>query len=140
MFPPRLKKTGSPPSFDYSVSGIVNSNISGIPLKVNGWLTVSLNYNVNFKCDVCGKIVFSQEVQGLTFETKNIDHVDFSKIQSLDVEIFNNIGKHVFFQNHYSFQCPLCGRWVGLNHDDCFDHKLGVCVFCGNFIKQDSGI
>jgi hypothetical protein len=34
----------------------------------------------------------------------------------------------------------LCGRWVGENHDNCFDHKLGVCIFCGNFIKQDSGV
>ncbi len=140
MFPPRLKKTGSPPSFDYSIYGMKESNVSGIPLRVDGWLTASLEYEVVFKCDVCGKEVFNQKIQGFPFQVKTTEDVDFSKIQSLDIEIFNNIGRHVFFENHYSFQCPLCGRWVGKNHDDCFDHRLGVCVFCGNFIKQDSGV
>lgn len=136
MFPPRQKKTGSPPAFDYSVSGIKESNVSGIPLRVGGWLTVSMRYAVGFKCDVCGKIVFSSEIQGLPFQEKTVDDVDFSVIQSLDVEMFNNIQKHVFFESHYSFQCPLCGRWVGKGHDDCFDKNLGVCRFCGNFLRQ----
>ena len=136
MFPPRLKKTGSPPSFDYAVLGVVESNVSGIPLKVGGWFTASLEYEVSFKCDVCGKEVFRQKIQGFPFHTKDVESENLSVIQSLDVELFNNIEKHVFFQSHYLFQCPLCGRWVA-RHDECFDHKLGVCVFCGNFIKSE---
>ncbi|MCL5011502.1 MAG: hypothetical protein M1594_01245 [Candidatus Marsarchaeota archaeon] len=137
MFPPRLKKTGSPPSFDYSTSGLKESNVSGISLRVNGWMTVSIEYYINFKCDVCGRTVFSQNVRGLPFEVRTVSDIDFSAIQSIDVEMFNNIGRHVFFESHYSFQCPLCGRWVGKNHEDCLDKNLGVCRFCGNFLKSE---
>lgn len=139
----RLKERNAPPSYVYQIKAYDFGNLKGIPINWDGWIVATARYCVHFLCDVCGEEVHEEEILGHAADVKRDEALELEKqlakeVPARDKDILENIGKHVFFQKFYLFQCPRCGRWVGkgAKHQNCRDSEYGLCKYCGNTMKR----
>jgi len=142
----RVKAKSENPGYNYEFAGFKSSNLNGVPIKFNGWTTLTPFYNVTVYCDVCELPVQTIKMHGVTREVHVDKYVEIQENEKLKTElqkldgavIFKGLSKEVSLEALYKPQCSRCGRWVakGNGHSECSDGTYGVCKYCANVLTK----